>query len=102
MGCTLTFDQGPEFMDFRLIERKTKCKIFFCDPSSPWQRPSNENTNGRLRRFLPRDLKIDELLQKDLDIISMKANGTPRKCLGYKTPREVVIQHYPAFCRIGL
>lgn len=102
LWLSLTFDQGSEFMSFRLIERKTKCKIYFCNPSSPWQRPTNENTNGRLRRFLPRTLKIDELKQGDLDIIAMKANGTPRKCLGYHTPKEVVIQRYPAICRIGL
>jgi len=102
MWQTLTFDQGSEFMGFRLIERKTKCKIYFCDPSSPWQRPSNENTNGRLRRFLPRDLQIDKLGQKDLDIIAMQANHTPRKCLGYQTPREYVIQHCPSICRTAL
>ncbi len=102
MWQSLTLDQGSEFMSFLFLERKTKCNIFFCDPSSPWQRASNENMNGRLRRFLPRNLQIDELEQKELDIIAMKANGTPRKCLGYQTPREVVIQHYSHVCRIGL
>lgn len=102
LWLSLTFDQGSEFMSFRLIERKTKCKIYFCNPSSPWQRPTNENTNGRLRRFLPRTLKIDEQKQGDLDIIAMKANNTPRKCLGYQTPKEVIIQRYPRICRIGL
>jgi len=67
---TLTLDQGTEFMNFRIIERQTKCKIYFCDPQSPWQRGSNENMNGRLRRFLPRKLKIDGINQKILDKIA--------------------------------
>lgn len=99
---SLTLDQGFEFMTFRLIERKTKCKIFFCYSRSPWQRPSNENTNGRLRRFLPKKLNIDMTSQKDLDRIAIRVNGTPRKCLGYQTPKEALIQHFRDFCRIGL
>src|SRR6202043_538377 len=102
LWLSLTLDQGSEFMAFDVIERKTKCKIFFCDPSSPWQRPSNENTNGRLRRFLPRKLAIDETSQEDLDRIAMKASGTPRKCLGYQTPREALIQHLRDPRRIGV
>lgn len=58
---SITFDQGKEFMEFRKIERQTKCKVYFCDPRSPWQRPTNENTNGRLRRFLPKKFKIDSI-----------------------------------------
>lgn len=99
---SLTFDQGSEFMNFRFIERQTKCKVFFCNPASPWQRPSNENTNGRLRRFLPKKFTIDGTKQEDLDKIAMQVNGTPRKCLGYLTPKEVLIQHFRDFCRTGL
>lgn len=95
---TLTLDQGTEFMEFRNLERQTKCKIFFCDPHSPWQRGSNENMNGRLRRFLPKKFKIDRINQRTLDRIAIQVNDTPRKCLGYKTPKEVLIQH----CRTAL
>ena len=102
LWCSLTLDQGIEFMPFRLIERKTKCKIYFCDPRSPWQRASNENTNGRIRRFLPRKLNIDMTSQEDLDRIEMQINGTPRKCLGYQTPKKALIQHFRDFCRTGL
>jgi transposase, IS30 family len=99
---SITFDQGPEFMSYRLIERKTNCKIFFCNPSSPWQRGSNENTNGRLRRYLPKKHHIDETSQEDLDRIASLINNTPRKCLGYQTPREVFIQCWKTFCRTAL
>jgi len=99
---SITFDQGNEFMEFRKIERQTKCKIYFCDPRSPWQRPTNENTNGRLRRFLPKKFKIDEVTQDFLDIIANMVNNTPRKCLGYQTPREVITQHWKDFCRTTL
>ena len=95
---SLTLDQGFEFMNFRTIERQTKCKIYFCDPQSPWQRGSNENMNGRLRRFLPKKLEIDKINQGTLDRIAIQVNNTPRKCLGYKTPKEVFKQH----CRTAL
>lgn len=96
---TLTLDQGSEFMSFRTIERNTKCKIFFCDPHSPWQRGSNENMNGRLRRYLPKDLKIDGINQDELDRIAATVNNTPRKCLGYHTPSEMISQRRTRVCR---
>jgi transposase, IS30 family len=99
---SITLDQGPEFMEYRFLERKTKCKIFFCNARSPWQRGSNENTNGRLRRFLPNNFKIDETIQEDLDKIAAVANNVPRKCLEYQTPREVFMQHWKTFCRTAL
>lgn len=102
LWCSLTLDQGSEFMSFRTIERHTKCKIFFCDPHSPWQRASNENMNGRLRRNLPKDFKIDEIYQEDLDRIAAQANNTPRKCLGYFTPSEVISQRWKGICRTTL
>jgi IS30 family transposase len=99
---SLTFDQGTEFMEFRKVERQTKCKIYFCDPHSPWQRGSNENMNGRLRRFLPKKFNIDKINQRTLDRIAIRVNDTPRKCLGYQTPEEVFKQHWKAYCRTTL
>jgi len=99
---SVTFDQGSEFMEFRTIEYQTKCKIFFCDTRSPWQRGSNENMNGRLRRYLPKNFKIDEITQDYLDIVALKVNNTPRKCLGYFTPNEVILQHWKGVCRTTL
>lgn len=97
--ASLTFDQGTEFSSFLSIERLTKCKIYFCDPHSPWQRPTNENTNGRVRRFLPKKFHIDKINQRQLDKIADNMNNTPRKCLGYLTPTEVFMQHQKAICR---
>lgn len=102
MWRTLTLDQGIEFTNFRTVERQTQCKIYFCDPHSPWQRGSNENMNGRLRRYLPKNFKIDNIGQDDLDNIAVLANNTPRKCLGYLTPTEVVLQHWKEYCRTPL
>jgi IS30 family transposase len=89
---SITFDQGKEFMAFSKIEHSTSCQAFFCDPHSPWQRPTNENTNGRIRRFLPKDAPIDTISSADLQVICDRMNDTPRKCLGYQTPREVFMQ----------
>lgn len=97
--ASLTLDQGSEFSSFLAIERLTKCKVYFCDPHSPWQRPTNENTNGRIRRFLPKNFKIDRINQGHLDKIADRMNNTPRKCLGYLTPIEVFIQHQKTLCR---
>ena len=102
MWGSLTFDQGREFMSYRMVERQTKCKVFFCDPHSPWQRGSNENMNGRLRRFLPKKFKIDGINQRTLDRIAIQANNTPRKCLNYQTPEEVMTQHWKSLCRTTL
>ena len=99
---TLTLDQGVEFTEFQWLECQTKLKVYFCDPHSPWQRGSNENTNGRLRRYLPRNFKIDETNQEKLDKIGWLLNRTPRKCLGYKTPKEVLSQCWRRLSRIGL
>lgn len=99
---SLALDQGTEFMDFRTVERQTKCKVFFCDTRSPWQRGSNENMNGRLRRYLPKDYEIDKISQNDLDEIAILVNNTPRKCLGFQTPNEVISQYWKGFCRTAL
>lgn len=102
MWSSLTLDQGSEFMEFGMIEHQTKSKIYFCDARSPWQRGSNENMNGGLRRYLPNELNIDSVDQEDLDKIALKANNTPRKCLGYLTLNEVISQPWKGFCRTSL
>lgn len=96
---SLTFDQGTEFMGYHKIENDTKCKIYFCDPHSPWQRGSNENTNGRLRRYLPKNFEIDNISQEELNRIAIQTNDTPRKCLGYFTPNEIISQVWKKYRR---
>lgn len=95
---TITVDQGSEFADFRQIERHTECTMYYCDARSPWQRGSNENMNGRLRRYLPRKLPIQTLTQMTLDQLCQKVNDIPRKCLGFLTPREALAQECRMYC----
>jgi IS30 family transposase len=66
----------------------TGVQVYFCDPSSPWQRGSNENTNGLLRQYLPRRLDFRTLTQADLATIAAELNNRPRQTLGFKTPSE--------------
>lgn len=91
--ATITFDQGSEFMDFYEIERNTKCDVYYANIKSPWQRGTNENTNKRLRNFLPRNTYFDETIYSKLRKIQNKMNQTPRKCLGFKTPYEVFYEN---------
>lgn len=96
---TITFDQGGEFANFAVLEKNLKCKVFYCHKHSPWEKGTNENTNGRVRRFLPRKKNIDQITQEQLDEVSRSMNNTPRKCLAYRTPKELFLQHYKQDCR---
>ena len=69
---------------------------YFCDPHSPWQKGSVENANGRVRRFLPRHCEPEALGRTRLRRLADRRNDTPRRCLGYRTPREVFEQHLAA------
>lgn len=96
---TFTFDQGSEFANFSLLERKLKCRVFFCHKHSPWEKGGNENMNGRIRRSLPFESDINQLDQKYLDELSYSLNNTPRKCLDFKTPRELFLKQFKIDCR---
>lgn len=86
---TVTFDQGSEFARYKTLEQSRKCQVYFCNPHSPWQRGSNENANGRIRRYLPRNFKTALLTQNYIAYIAKKLNNTPRKVLNYMTPSEI-------------
>lgn len=83
---SLTWDRGTELARHKEFSIATDIPVYFCDPRSPWQRGSNENTNGLLRRYLPRDLDFSTLSQRQLDAIARKLNTRPRETLKFKTP----------------
>ncbi|HEY0204957.1 MAG TPA: IS30 family transposase [Acetobacteraceae bacterium] len=86
---TVTFDRGFEFMGYPALDRGLAVTSYFCDPRSPWQKGAVENTNGRLRRYLPSDVPAERLTAESLEALANRFNATPRCCLGYRTPAEV-------------
>lgn len=87
---SLTWDRGSEFADHKNFTVASGIPVYFCDPQSPWQRGSNENTNGLLRQYLPRGQNFSQYSQKDLDAIANELNTRPRKTLGFRTPAAVL------------
>jgi len=88
-ALSFTFDRGSCFALWQMIERDTKAKVFFADPHAPWQRGTNENANGRLRRVFPKGFDFSTITQRDVDRVVWIMNHTKRKCLNWRTPCEV-------------
>ena len=88
MCNSMTYDQGKEMARHVELAERLKIKVYFCDPHSPWQRPTNENTNGLIRQYLPKGIDLSIYSQKDLDKIAESLNNRPRKVLGFRTPLE--------------
>ena len=76
-----------------MLHQNTGMKSYFCDTASPWQKGSVENTNGRVRRYLPLETNLSELSSADIMAVTEAMNSTPRKCLGFQTPKEVFESH---------
>ncbi|OGT89947.1 MAG: transcriptional regulator, partial [Gammaproteobacteria bacterium RIFOXYA12_FULL_61_12] len=89
---TLTYDQGKEMARHPELAQRLNIKVYFADPHSPWQRPTNENTNGLIREYLPKGMDLSDVSQRQLTQIATALNTRPRKCLNFLTPEEVMNQ----------
>lgn len=90
LKISITYDNGKEFAWHKIIEHGTSMTVYFAKPYSPWERGSNENTNGLLRQYIPKGTDFSEVSHEELDHYVSLLNNRPRKRLGYKTPKEVL------------
>ena len=89
MKLSITYDRGKEMSEHELFTKETKIQVYFADPYSPWQRGTNENTNGLIRRYYPKGTDFRKVTRKEIKAVQDLLNGRPRKVLGYFTPFEV-------------
>lgn len=89
---SLTWDRGKEMTDHKRFSLDTDIKVYFCEPQSPWQRGSNENTNGLLRQYFPKAMDLSNVHQNQLNAIARRLNERPRQTLQFKTPTEKFAQ----------
>jgi IS30 family transposase len=88
LSRSLTWDQGSEMARHKSFSVATNVQVYFCDPRSPWQRGSNENTNGLLRQYFPRSTNLSQISQSQLNAIALRLNQRPRKTLDFETPAD--------------
>ncbi len=90
---SITWDRGKEMAQHATLKIDTGIQVFFADPHSPWQRGSNENTNGLLRQYFPKGTELTRWSRADLDAVAATLNSRPRKALGWRTPAEALDEH---------